>query len=132
MPSMVDILNPWNGAILHHSETANTIAEAVAEALQNGADLSGANLRWANLSEAKQPVITIQGTRHQLITIGRDVHIGCRRRTLEKWLASFEEFGTNEGYTPDQIAEYGEHLHYILRWVAKQEEIRKAAKEATA
>jgi len=49
---MIDILNRWTRAILHHSETATTIAEAVIEARSAGADLYGANLYGANLHEA--------------------------------------------------------------------------------
>jgi hypothetical protein len=54
---MIDIPNRWTRAITFHSETANTIAEALAEAIQRGADLrdtdlTGANLRGANLRGA--------------------------------------------------------------------------------
>jgi hypothetical protein len=55
----IDILNRWTRAVIYHSETATTIAEAVIEARANlsranlsGADLSGADLSRADLSRA--------------------------------------------------------------------------------
>jgi uncharacterized protein DUF5758/pentapeptide repeat protein len=48
----MDIKNRWTDAVLFHSDTAQNIREALAEALRKGADLSGANLSCANLSGA--------------------------------------------------------------------------------
>ena len=48
----MDILNRWTRAILLSSETAQTIADAVVEAVQRGAELSWADLRGADLSGA--------------------------------------------------------------------------------
>ena len=47
-----EIKNRWTTAVLFTSETATTIAEAVAEALKSDANLGGANLRGANLGGA--------------------------------------------------------------------------------
>jgi hypothetical protein len=54
---MIDILNRWTRAVVYHSESAQTIAEAVAEAVErraylNRADLSGAYLSGADLNRA--------------------------------------------------------------------------------
>jgi hypothetical protein len=49
---MIDILNRWTRAVVFHSETAQTIAEAVIEARKAGANLSRADLFGANLSRA--------------------------------------------------------------------------------
>ncbi len=46
------ILNRYKGAVLYSSATAHTIAEAVVEAVRNGANLAGANLAGANLDGA--------------------------------------------------------------------------------
>ena len=58
----IDILNRYTRAVIYHSETATTIAEAVVEAIKNraslndaslnGANLNGANLNGANLNRA--------------------------------------------------------------------------------
>ena len=185
---MIDILNRWTGAVLRHSETADTIAEAVADAMASGAslsganlsganlraanlraadlsdanlsganlsdanlsgadlsganlsgaslsganlrgadlraadlsgadlrgaDLSGADLRGANLSDAKQFIIRIQGSRHEINAIDDDVRIGCKRMPIAVWLESFADIWTAEGYTGQQVAEYGMHLRHI-------------------
>jgi hypothetical protein len=49
---MINISNRYTRAVLYHSETAQTIAEAVAEAYGRGATLRGANLAGANLAGA--------------------------------------------------------------------------------
>ena len=46
------ILHRYTDAVLYASETADSIASAVLEAIKNGADLSGADLSGANLSGA--------------------------------------------------------------------------------
>ena len=110
---MIDIINRWTGAILRHSETATTIAEAVLEACKSGADLRDADLRGADLSGADQYVIRIQGSRHEINAINDDVHVGCIRQNLSRWLEVFEAIGKEQGYTAAQIAEYGLHLKHI-------------------
>ena len=49
---MIVILNRWTRAQIYKSETAQSIAEAVSEALNGGAYLSGADLSRADLSRA--------------------------------------------------------------------------------
>ena len=49
----ISIKNRWTGSIIfEYSSVDNTLAKTVAEALKGGADLSGADLRRANLYEA--------------------------------------------------------------------------------
>ena len=45
---MIDILNRWTRTVVFHSETADSIAAAVIEARNHGANLSGADLSGAN------------------------------------------------------------------------------------
>ena len=153
----MDILNRWTRAILLSSETAQTIADAVVEAVERGAnlrgaDLSGADLRGADLSEANLRganlrgadlreanlsgadlsgadnfVMQIQGSCHQIVAVDDDVRIGCQRRTLAKWLSVFQSIGTEHGYTAFQIEEYGDHLRYFARRMEAWQ-ARKAAK----
>ena len=130
---MIEILNRWTRAVVYQSESAQTIAEAVIDARKSGADLReanlcGANLRRADLSgadlcganlcraylhEAKQIILRIQGSQHEITAINDDIRIGCLRRTLADWLAQFEAIGQAQHYTPNQIAEYGMHLRHI-------------------
>ncbi len=50
---MINILNRWTGAVLYHSETAQTIAEAVAEVIARSREAeTRANLTRANLTDA--------------------------------------------------------------------------------
>ena len=77
-----------------------------------GADLCGAYLYGANLC-AKQYILRIQGSRHEINVIDSDVRIGCKRYSLNHWLKLFASIGESEGYTPVQITEYGLHLAYI-------------------
>ncbi len=134
---MIDLLNRWTGAILRHSETANTIAEALAEARAAGANLSdaklrganlrGANLSDANLSDAKQFVLRIQGSRHEINSIDEEVRIGCQRMPIARWLETFAAVGADNRYTPDQIAEYGLHLAHIAACLKLRAEQKAAA-----
>ena len=117
---MIDIINRWTDAIMRHSETADTIAQAVMEAIKGG----------ANLRDAKQYVIRIQGSRHEINVIDRDVRIGCKRMTLDEWLTEFEAIGEEQGYTPQQIAEYGAHLRHIAALIQMRESSTKEATNA--
>ena len=101
----MDILSRWTGAILHHSETANTIAEAVLEAYERGAvlsdaDLSGANLLGADLRGAEEGnnkkiatmrVFTGLYTYQVWAVLFEDgtrwVRMGCLFKSLDEWEA---------------------------------------------
>ena len=99
----------------------------------SGADLSRANLSWANLSwaglieadlseadlsGAKQRIIRIHGSRHEINAIGPDVRVGCIRKPISEWLECFAAVGKQHEYTSRQIEEYGMHLQHIARLVA--------------
>ena len=49
---MFEIKNRWTGAVLYRSETADTVRQAVEEAVKARADLRAANLRDADLRAA--------------------------------------------------------------------------------
>ena len=133
----MEILNRYSRAVLYSSATADTIAKAVIEANLRGADLReanlrgadlrgadlheanlrganlhGANLHGANLSEGATIII---GSRHVVTVYPDRVSIGCHTRTLAKWLDSYERIGAEEGYTTEQIAEYGEILNRVAK-----------------
>jgi len=145
---MIEILNRYTGAVLYSSASAQTIAEAVHEAAAKGASLVGARLDGARLDDASlvgarldraslvgaslvgarldgheiRAILQIGGSRNWIVASACEgvvhVGIGCHQRTLAKWLATYEEIGPDNSYTPAQVAEYGEHLRYIERWAA--------------
>ena len=80
--------------------------------------LSGAVLSGAVLSQCKQKVIRIQGSRHEINAIDSDVRIGCQRHPVAFWLKHFVSIGRAEGYTPQQIAEYGAYLRMIAELIS--------------
>jgi hypothetical protein len=82
------------------------------------ADLLGADLLGADLSGAKQRILTIQGSRDQIVALDDDVKIGCFRHPLGWWLDNYATVGAENKYTPAQIAEYAEHLRHIERVLA--------------
>ena len=62
----------------------------------------------------------LHGTRHFLNVDYDDdgttlVQIGCHRQTLTKWLKNFKDIGKTEGYSDEQIFEYGEYLKLIKK-----------------
>ena len=88
----------------------------------SGADFSGANLSWANLSGAdlsgaKQAVLTIQGSQHQIVCVGGDIRIGCKRGSLAWWMEHYRQCGREVGYSEAQIVEYGLHLAHVESWL---------------
>ena len=91
---------------------ANLRGANLSEANLREADLRGANLRGANLSEGATIII---GSRHVVTVYPDRVSIGCHTRTLAKWLDSYERIGAEEGYTTEQIAEYGEILNRVAK-----------------
>ena len=114
------ILHRYTDAVLYASETADSIASAVLEAIKNGADLSGAYLNRADLSGANLSganldawSMVIPASRHVITAYPDRVQIGCHSREIDSWLKIYERVGREEGYTAEQIAEYGEHLRRI-------------------
>jgi uncharacterized protein YjbI with pentapeptide repeats len=131
---MIDILNRWTRAVVYHSESAQTIAEAVAEAVERGANLSGADLSAAYLSRADLSAanlsdaylsgayrLYISGSMHPLAaTASGTVRIGCHAYQIERWLESYRTIGAREKYTPEQIEEYGRYLRIVQAWIEAQ------------
>ena len=117
-----------DGAVLHTVNFDTLSGANLSKADLRWADLRGANLskadlreadlRWADLSEAnlsqcKQCVAVIQASRHNIVAIDDDIRIGCERMTLAMWLEQFEAVGREAGYAEQQILEYGIYLKAI-------------------
>ena len=53
----------------------------------------------------------IQGSRHALTLCSHtQIAIGCHVHTIAEWKKTYKAVGKAEGYTPEQIAEYGEYI----------------------
>ena len=70
----------------------------------------------------------IQGSRHAL-TLGSlsQIAVGGHIHDIKDWLKTYRAIGKREGYTKEQIAEYGLHLAYLAA-IAKR--LQAAAKKA--
>ncbi len=42
--------------------------------------------------------------------------IGCQQYDIEHWRKNFKEIGKSDGYTEEQIKEYGRHIRYFYLW----------------
>jgi hypothetical protein len=70
----------------------------------------------------------IQGTRHALTLCSlTQIAVGCHVHDITEWLTQYKAIGKREGYTTEQVAEYGRHLAYLAA-IAKR--LQAAAKKA--
>ena len=70
-----------------------------------GADLRRADLRGADLANVKSTVIlaTFQLNKYSASLIGDMLRIGCKHKTLKKWVKDGKSIGRNEGFTEVEI-----------------------------
>ena len=87
------------------------------------ADLSEANLRRVNLTGASGPFTTFAAGRHSAVFAGGHGVIGCVRRTYDDWLRDYAAIGAANGYTAEEIEEYGQ---FIALAVARQRRTESA------
>lgn len=80
------------------------------------ADLNSAVLRGANLHNASlkntilenQLIIQFQFNKHTAYYYGQDeITIGCEKHSISEWLAEYEEIGKKNGYSEEEIKQYG-------------------------
>jgi hypothetical protein len=58
----------------------------------------------------------IQGTRHSLTFCKFGwLQIGCHGKLVTWWLENYKEVGVKEGYTPEQIEEYGQYIELFAK-----------------
>jgi hypothetical protein len=70
----------------------------------------------------------IQGTKHSLTLCSlTQIAVGCHIHDIPDWLKRYRAIGRAEGYTKEQIAEYGLHLAYLAALAKK---LQAAAKKA--
>ena len=92
------------------------------EANLREANLREANLRRADLSGADGPFTTGSFGQHTATAAGGYIVIGCERHDYDWWLANYEACGQRNGYTPEEIADYGA---WIALAVARQRRIEQ-------
>ena len=91
-----------------------------------GADLSGANLSGADLSRAdgiKLPIFNITGTLHPLLYMNGNIRIGCENHSLTEWVENYKTIGKENGYSEDQICEYGGYITTIATLIKSKEQV---------
>ena len=63
----------------------------------------------------KQSPLYIQGTRHALTNSRKGyLQIGCYEKTFQDWKKHYTAIGHAEGYTSDQIKEYGQLIDLFV------------------
>ena len=87
------------------------------------ANLRRANLRRVNLTGASGPFTTFAAGRHSAVFAGGHGVIGCVRRTYDDWLRDYAAIGAANGYTAEEIEEYGQ---FIALAVARQRRTESA------
>jgi hypothetical protein len=55
--------------------------------------------------------LQIQGTRHFFNMSGKlEIQVGCKSAKISWWKDHYKEVGKSEGYSEDQITEYGLYI----------------------
>ena len=126
-----------NYCIMAALSRADLSRAVLSRAVLSGANLREANLNWADLSEADLSGANLSGAvgpfavgafgRHTAIAAGGYIVIGCERHDYDWWLANYEACGQRNGYTPEEIADYGA---WIQLAVARQRRIELATPPA--
>ena len=77
------------------------------------ADLRSANLRFADLRSAN--LIFFQYQKHWAhYTFDGALWIGCIQMPVTEWALAFKEIGAKEGYSEEQILMYGQFINMCL------------------
>lgn len=125
------ISNP-DGTIIEYAEACRAQEERINlnRADLRGANLCGVDLRGVDLSDADLSGATLSGAtgpftagsfgRHTAIAAGGYISIGCERHTYDEWLSQYEGIGRENGYSREEIADYGA---WIKQAVARQRRI---------
>ena len=102
---------------------ANLTGANLRRANLSGANLTEAYLRRVNLTGARGPFTTFAAGRHSAVFAGGHGVIGCVRRTYDDWLRDYAAIGAANGYTAEEIEEYGQ---FIALAVARQRRTESA------
>ena len=90
-------------------------AQVSGVALVSGnAQVSGAALVSGDVWETSP--LYIQGSKHAITNSAYGkLAIGCEIHTFAEWKKNYKAIGKANGYTPEQIKEYGLHIAYAIK-----------------
>jgi hypothetical protein len=58
----------------------------------------------------------IHASQHDITATPELISIGCERHPPSHWLSHYKTIGKKNGYSPEQIAEYGAILSLFKNW----------------
>ena len=97
-------------AYLHSTSVVSGNALVFGNARVYGDARVSGNARVSGDAWAQSPLY-IQGSRHALTLCSHtQIAIGCHVHAIAEWKKTYKAVGKAEGYTPEQIAEYGEYI----------------------
>ena len=75
---------------------------------------------------ARPIIIYIIGSKHTVSYWGEDrIDIGCHDQSIRLWSEHYKDIGEKEGYSSEDIAEYGRYIEMIAAvHAAKKEEVK--------
>ena len=80
----------------------------------------------------EQSPLYIQGSRHALTLCSlTQIAVGCHVHDIPEWLKRFRVIGRSEGYTKEQIAEYGVYLKLLADTAKRLQVAAKKKVKAT-
>jgi uncharacterized protein YjbI with pentapeptide repeats len=82
-----------------------------------GANLKGANLYGANLGGAKG-ILIFQAEQHPAYFQGTHIKIGCEYHPVGYWMENYRTIGEKNGYTAEQIEDYGSFINICTRRIS--------------
>ena len=79
--------------------------------------------------------LTITGSAHTVNLVSyTQIAVGCKIHDFAYWLKNYKTVGKENGYTPEQIKEYGEILNYLVKaarpYIKRNKAINKAKGKA--
>ena len=100
----------WGNAQVSGNARVYGNAQVCGDARVYGDTWVSGNAQVSGNAWVKSPLFII-GSRHSLTNAKHGhIQIGCHLKTFAAWEACYQELGQREGYSPEEIAEYG---HYI-------------------
>ena len=82
-----------------------------------GARVSGdAHVSGSSIVNGVRPYYYIQAPQHTITATLEAITIGCETHAPKHWLENYKQIGKANGYTKEQIAEYGAILSLFKKW----------------
>ena len=75
-----------------------------------------ASVSGSSIVNGVRPYYCIQAPQHTITATLETITIGCETHTPKHWLENYKQIGKANGYTKEQIAEYGAILFLFKEW----------------